>query len=183
MRSRLSSPAAVLAVVTLAGAGAAAAKDLRTAMIRVVPETDWKATPQAVAIVVENRATHADAAEFTAEFDKWLREALPRLKYTVDDKAATRLRFTIDAIDPGSAALRFAVGFGAGKSYLHGMVTVEQSSKVVGKLAFSARPKGTTMNFMAKEVAPSLVLKLHNGERDTELHEPNPPKDEKGKSD
>jgi hypothetical protein len=152
-------------------------------MIRVVPETDWKAAPQAVAIVVENQATHAEAGAFATEFDKWLREALPRLKYTVDDAAATRLRFTIDAIDPGNAALRFAVGFGAGKSYVHGMVTVEQAGKTVGKLAFTARPKGTTMNFMAKEVAPSLVLKLHNGERDTELHEPNPPKEEKAKGD
>jgi hypothetical protein len=40
-------------------------------------------------------------------------------------------------------------------------------------MQFTARPKGFTMNMMAKEVAPPLILKIKNGERDAELHEPN----------
>jgi hypothetical protein len=161
-----------LIAVALA-ASAAEAKDLRTAMIRLVPETDWKPQPQAVAVAVENRATHADAAEFATEFDKWLREAFPRLKYTLDDDAPTRVKVTIEEIDPGNAALRWTVGFGAGKSYIRGVVVVEEGGQEIGRLSFTARPKGVSMNGMAKEVAPPLALKLHNGERDTELHEPN----------
>jgi hypothetical protein len=162
-----------LALVLVFAAAAAPAKDLRTAMIRLVPETDWKATPQAVAITIDNRATHADAAQFTAEFDKWLRESLKRLDFEIDDAAPTRLAVVIEELDPGNAALRFAVGFGAGKSYVRGLVTVEEGGQTVGRLQFTARPKGVSMNGMAKEVAPPLILKLKNGERDTELHEPN----------
>jgi hypothetical protein len=168
----------VLLLAAFAVATAAAAKDLRTAMLRLVPETNWVATPGPVAVVVENRATHAEAAEFTAEFDKWLRESLRRLKFTVDDAAPTRLVIVIHELDPGNAGLRFAVGFGAGKSYVRGSVAVEQAGQAVGNLQFTARPQGFTMNGMAKEVAPAVVLKLKNGERDTELHEPNPPDEE-----
>jgi hypothetical protein len=174
MRTRFALPTLVLLFTATAAAG----KDLRTAMIRLVPETDWKPSPQEVAIVVENEATHADAAQFTTELDKWLREALTRLGFTIDDGAPTRVRFTIEELDPGSAALRFAIGFGAGKSYVRGLVTVEEAGKPVARLRFTARPKGATMSFMAKEVAPSLVLKIKNGERDGELHEPNAKEEE-----
>lgn len=154
-------------------ATAAQAKDLRTAMIRLVPETDWTPAPQAVAISVENQATHAEAAEFAAQFDKWLRWAFPKLDFTIDDSAPTRVRFVIEEVDPGNAALRFVVGFGAGKSYIRGLVTVEEKGKATARMQFTARPKGVSMNGMAKEVAPPLLLKIKNGERDAELHTPN----------
>jgi hypothetical protein len=178
MRTRFTLATLVLCLA----ATAATAKDLRTAMIRLVPETDWRPSPQAVAIVVENKAAHADAAEFTTEFDKWLREALKRLDFTIDDNAPTRVRFTIEELDPGSAGLRFAIGFGAGKSYVRGLVAVEEAGQPIARLQFTARPKGVTMNFMAKEVAPSLVLKIKNGERDGELHEPNAKEEEPAKN-
>jgi hypothetical protein len=164
---------AVSALLLSLAATATTAKDLRTAMIRLVPETDWRPSPQAVAIVVENKAVHAESAQFTAEFEKWMRESLARLDFTVDDKAPTRVRFTIEELDPGNAGLRFAIGFGAGKSYVRGLVTVEEGGSPIARLQFTARPKGFSMNGMAKEVAPPLILKIKNGERDAELHEPN----------
>jgi predicted TPR repeat methyltransferase len=107
------------ALLVLSCTGAAAAKDLRTAFIRLVPATDWKPTAgQALAVEVVSESAHADAAEFVKTFDATLREQLGLvLKYKIDDKAPTKLRIVIQEFDPGSAAMRFAVGFGTGKSY------------------------------------------------------------------
>jgi hypothetical protein len=161
-----------LALLALAAA-VAEAKDLRTAMIRLVPEADWKPSPGPVAVAVENQATHEKAAEFAQAFDKWVRQAFPELDHPLDDQASTRVRFVIEEFDPGKAALRWVVGFGAGKSYVRGVMTVEQGGKPVGELAFTGRPRSVSPDGMARELAPAVVLKLHNGERDTELHEPN----------
>jgi hypothetical protein len=164
---------AIFSLLVLA-AVAAAAKDLRTAMIRLVPETDWKpAAGQSVAVVVDNAATAEKAGEFAQAFDKWLRESLPRLKYPIDEAAGTRIHVTLEEVDLGNAALRFAVGFGAGKSYVRGRMVVEQGGKPVGVFTFTGRPRSPSPEAMARELAPAVALKLHNGERDGELHEPN----------
>jgi hypothetical protein len=166
---------APLAVLALALAASAAAKDLRTAMIRLVPQADWKPSPGPVAVLVENHATHEKAAEFTQAFDKWVRQAFPELHYPLDEQAPTRVHFAIEEFDPGKAALRWTVGFGAGKSYVRGSMSVEQGGRQVGTLAFTGRPRSISPDGMARELAPAVVLKLHNGERDTELHEANKP--------
>jgi hypothetical protein len=160
-------------------ASAAGAKDLRTAMIRLVPETDWQASPRPVAVTVETAARHEKASEFGAAFDKWVRWAFPELDYPLDDAAATRVRVTVEEIDLGNAALRWTIGFGAGKSYVRGRVLVEEGGATIGSFAFTARPKGVSPEGMAKEVAPAIVLKLHKGDRDAELHEPNAGTEEK----
>jgi hypothetical protein len=164
---------ALVALLLVAPAGA---KDLRTAMLRLVPDspaTDWKPEPHPVALSVEILASGEKTAEFGAAFDKWTRWAFPKLKYKLDDGSATRVKVIVDEIDLGNAGLRFAVGFGAGKSYVRGRVLVEEGGKPVGSFTFTARPEGFSPEGMAKEVAPIVVLKLDNHERDSELHEAN----------
>ena len=85
------------------------AKDLRTAMLRLVPaspETDWKPEPRPVALKVEVLATGEKTAEFGAAFDKWTRWAFPKLKYKLDDASSTKVRVIVDEIDLGNAGLR-----------------------------------------------------------------------------
>lgn len=67
--------------------------------------------------------------------------------------------------------MRFAVGFGTGKSYVGGSMTILEKGKEVGSFLYSSRPSNPGANLMAKQMAPGFALKIHNGERDTELHE------------
>jgi hypothetical protein len=163
---------ALTLAVSLGPAGPAAAKDLRTMAVRLVPQTDWRPVAgQALAIEVVDAADHEDAAEFAAAFHRELSEQLGKvLEYRVDDGAATRVRFEVQEYDPGNAALRFGVGFGAGKSYVGGAVTVTEGGEEKGSFMFSVRPELPGAAAMARTAAAPLALKLHNGERDAELH-------------
>lgn len=162
----------VTTLVLALAAGGAVAKDLRTAFIRLVPETDWKPVAgQALAIEVVSESTHEAAPEFVKTFDATLREQMGLvLKYKIDDKAPTKLRVVISEFDPGSAAMRFAVGFGTGKSYVGGSIIVLEKGKQVGSFLYSSRPSNPGATMMAKQMAPGFALKIQNGERDTELH-------------
>lgn len=162
----------ILALALVAGTTLAAAKDLRTAFIRLVPETDWKPVAgQALAIEVVSESTHEAAAEFVKTFDTTLREQMGLvLKYKIDDKAPTKLRIVVGEFDPGNAALRFGVGFGAGKSYVGGSITVLEKGKETGSFLYSSRPSNPGATLMAKQMGPGFALKIHNGERDAELH-------------
>lgn len=156
---------------------AASAKDLRTSTIRLVPtspESDWKPTPRSVAATVENLATGEKLAEFGAAFDKWTRYAFPKIKYKLDDAAPTKVKVIVDVVDLGSAGMRFAVGFGAGKGYVRGRVLVEEAGRQVGSFDFTARPQRYSLDGIAREIAPIVILQLDKGDRDGELHEPNP---------
>jgi hypothetical protein len=160
------------ALLVLATAASVAAKDLRTAFIRFVGESDWKPTAgQPLAVEVVSESAHEAAPEFIKTFDATLREQLGLvLKYTLDDKAPTKLRIVVQEFDPGNAAMRFAVGFGTGKSYVGGSVKVLEKGKEVGSFLYSSRPSNPGANLMAKQMAPGFALKLHKGERDPELH-------------
>lgn len=166
-------PAAFAALaLSLALAAPATAKDLRTMAVRLVPETDWKpAAGQAMDVEVVVSATHEDSAEFAAALDRELTEQLGRvLKYEVRDGAPTRLRVEVQQYDPGNAALRFGVGFGAGKSYIGGAITVVEGGQEKGTFMFSVRPDLPGVAGMARTAAAPLALKLDNGDRDAELH-------------
>jgi hypothetical protein len=175
-----SRPAAlpVLSTLLVLACGAPAlAEDMRTRSIRVVPELTWSASPGPIAVVTANESDHEKGPAFTADLAQWLTESFDRLDYEVRDDAETRFIATLEILDPGSAALRFGVGFGAGKSHVEGRVLVERAGEVVGRYRFSARPKGAGTNFPAKEVGPPLVLQITQGEADEALHEYKPKAD------
>lgn len=159
------------ALVALTTASIAPAEDIRTLAIRVVPDTLWDAAPTAVKVTFANNADHKKAADFTEKMGGWVETAFGKLDYTVSEDAAITFDFTVDQFDPGSAAARFAVGFGVGKSFVSGTATVRQGDEVLGSYRYSARPGGAGVKFMSKEVGPALVLQIHNKEADEKLHE------------
>jgi len=163
--------ALAVALVSLAAAVPAHA-DFRTRSVRIVPETDWKpAESQSLAIEVVSQSSHETSPEFVKALTKELEEQFGRvLKFTIDPKAKIKLRFVIVELDPGSAAKRFAIGFGTGKAYVGGDVEVIEKKKTIGKLTFSVQPTLPGVAAMARETAAPLALKIKTGERDKELH-------------
>lgn len=157
-------------MLSLCVAGAALA-DIRTKPIRLVHEVTWDAAPTTITVTGENLSDHEASAEFFRYMNEWIVDAFGRLDYTVQDDADVHFHWTLDVYDPGSAAKRWTIGFGAGKSYVQGTVTIERAGEVVGRYTFSARPKGIKPKGLAKEVGPILVLKIHQGGSDEELHE------------
>jgi hypothetical protein len=146
--------------------------DIRTRTIRLVPETDWSPSPsQSLAIEVVNHSSHAASEEYATLLKKELEEQFGLvLKFDVNPKAATKLRFEISDFDPGNSALRFGVGFGLGKAYVGGSVEVIEKGKTIGRLLFSVQPTLPGPPAMARETGAPLALKIQNGERDKELH-------------
>lgn len=149
----------------------AAAKDFRTAFVRVVPETDWKPEKsQAIALEVVNAAAHEDSGAFATALSPELTEQFGRvLGFTLDPKSPIKVKFTVSEFDPGKAALRLGLGFG-GKSYVGGEIEVRDHDKVIGRLLFSFQPTTPGAAAMARESASVLALKVSNGDRDKELH-------------
>lgn len=171
MRIRRELTVLMVSGAMLVGAVGAAAKDFRTAFVRVVPETDWKPVKgQAMAIEVVNGSENEKGGEFAGAFATELTEQLGRvLGYTIDPQATTRVKFTVAEFDPGNAGMRLGLGFG-GKAYVGGTIEVREKNKAVGSLLYSFRPNSPGASGMAREAAAGLALKLTNGERDTELH-------------
>lgn len=151
----------------------AAAADMRTKTIRLVPDQDWKPTPQPLRITGEVFASDEHAAELKESMDKWLRTGFEKLGYEISSDAPLELHYTIDYVDWGSRVRRLVVGFN--NSGIGGAVVFRLNGEQVGKFKFSSKLRGGigggSTNAMGKEVGPPLALKLHNGERDEELHE------------
>lgn len=152
-------------------AGAALAKDFRTAFIRLVPEQDWKPEKGAsLALEVATGARHEDAGEFAKALEAELVEQLGKvLGYQIDPKSSLKLKVEIAEFDPGNAGMRLGLGFG-GKSYVGGRIEVFEENRQVGSLLYSFRPNLAGAAAMAREGASGLALKLTNGDRDKELH-------------
>lgn len=171
--NRTAWPIALIAMLLLS-ATAASAEDIRTRTIHVVPSKQWKATNAATITVLPgtNKSDHKKSADFTEFMQGWMVKALDKLEYkTADEGGAVTFEYTVDVYDPGNAALRFGVGFGVGKGYARGTLTIKKKGRVVGKYAYSARLRGASTKGLAKEVGPALMLQIHNGDVDTELHE------------
>jgi len=159
-----------LLVLVLAGPAVAG---LSTKTIRLVPDQDWTPTAQPIRITGEVFATGAHAADLKASMDKWLRTGFEELGYEISSDAPLELYYTIDYVDWGSRVRRLAFGFN--NSGMGGAVIFRLNGEQVGKFKFSSKLRGGvgggSTNAMGKEVGPPLALKLHNGERDEELHE------------
>lgn len=147
--------------------------DLRTKTIRLVPDQDWTPTAQAIRITGEVFATDPHAEELKESMDEWLRTGFERLGYEISSDAPLELHYTIDYVDWGSRVRRLAFGFN--NSGMGGAVILRLNGEQVGKFKFSSKLRGGlgggSTNAMGKEVGPPLALKLHNGERDEELHD------------
>ena len=161
----------ILLAILIMFTGLAAAEDIRTLTVRVVPDTMWDAAPTAVRVQGINNADHAKSDAYSAQMNTWIEKAFTKLGYTVSGDADIVFEHTLEVLDPGSAAARFAVGFGVGKSFVEGRVTVREGETVLGQYSFSARPKGAGVKQMSKEVGPAVVLQIHNREADEKLHE------------
>jgi hypothetical protein len=163
----------LLLLVAMAPASASGG-DLRTKSIRLVPEKAWQAQPGP--IVVRGAAKDQDPklAELMPLLDEWIRKAFTELGYSVEAKAPLTFDYTIEEFDYGQQWKRMVGGFW-GAAYVRGTILVRRGNKEVGNYRFSTKPRGGvtagSLNSMAKEIGPPLVLKLTKGESDTELHE------------
>ena len=154
--------------------GSTAAEDIRTRTIRVVPSQTWTADTSGSITVAPGVANsdHETAAEFTHHMRDYMIEGLEHLDYTTRESGGDlTFHFTVDVYDPGKAWKRFAIGFGSGNGYVRGTLTIKKAGRTVGKYDYSARLRGRGTKSLAKEVGPTLVLQVHNGEADEELHE------------
>ncbi|HEV8631565.1 MAG TPA: hypothetical protein VGV61_14705 [Thermoanaerobaculia bacterium] len=162
------------AVVALLCVASAARADLRTKGIRLVPEKAWTATKGPVRVTHATELADPQAVEFGNLMDGWVRKACDRLHYPVADDAPVELHFTIDRFDAGSQAKRLITGFG-GQGLVVGTLVVRRGGEEVGRYRFSSKLSGGftggSVDAMAKEVGPPLVLKLTKGESDESLHE------------
>jgi len=159
-----------LAVVLLVLAATSAPADLRTRTVRLVADQDWNAEPTAIQVSLKVVPDDPQAQEFGTKMESYVRQAFEKLGYSVSDSAPLEVRFTIDEFDKGKWMKRYFKGDGI----ILGSVVVTSGGKTVGKFRYSSRLRGgitgTSLNMMAKEVGPPLVLKLNNGERDEHLH-------------
>ena len=164
-----------LGLVALFGAVAPTlAEDIRTRTLRLVPSKVWAMDTGLSYAVAEGKAIaeHEATAEFTGHMRDWMVNALDRLDFQTKEKGAdVTLRFSVDTFDPGKAWKRFAIGFGSGNGYVRGTVTIEKKGRTVGKYQYSARLRGGGTKSVAKEVGPTIILQLRNGDVDEELHE------------
>ena len=170
IRSNLKSLLIGTLLVTVASAAYAGA---RTKPIRLVPIQDWSLSPQPVAVSGELTVELEDPAEaekvdqLMASIDEWTVKAFKKLKYTVDEEAPLRYHYTLDYIDFGSAGKQLLIGAGAGRA--EGTIVLTKDGEEVGRFRYSAKVR--IFGSAGKQIAPPLVLKLHKGERDEELHE------------
>lgn len=152
----------------------ALAEDIRTRTLRLVPSKAWSMDAGATYSVAQGTANsdHEAAAEFTGYMRDWMVNALERLDYqTKDQDGDVTLRFSVDILDPGKAWKRFAIGFGSGNGYVRGTVTIEKKGRTVGRYEYSAKLRGGGTKSLAKEVGPTIILQLRNGDVDEKLHE------------
>ena len=163
-----------LALSILSGATVAHAGAL-TKPIRLVPQEglDWSGDPQPVAVSGELTIEYDDAdqaakaGKLKESMDQWTTKAFKNLKYTVDDNAPLKYHYTIDYLDWGSTGKQLLIGAGAGRA--EGTVVMTMDGEEVGRFRYSAKVR--IFGGAGKQIAPPLVLKLHKGERDEELHE------------
>ena len=168
-RSRLWVAVAMLLVPAAVNAGA------RTKPIRLVPQggLDWSASAQLIAVSGEVTVDFEDpkdaekVAGLKESMDKWTMKAFQKLEYTVDEGAPLQYHYTIDYIDWGSTGTQLMIGAGAGRA--EGTVVLTENGQEVGRYRYSAKVR--IFGGAGKQIAPPLVLKLHKGERDEELHE------------
>ena len=109
-RSRI--PVCIALITVLCAAVAAA--DMRTKPIRLVHEMTWDAAPTSITVVGKNNSDHEKAEAFFTAVNDWVKKGFEKLDYTVGDGGEVTFEWTLDIYDPGSAAKRWAVGFGAG---------------------------------------------------------------------
>jgi len=161
--------ATLLVLAALLGAGRADA-DLRTKTVRLVPDQAWQASPGKISLAVEVTAEGPEAEQFGTSLGDWVQKAFEKLDYTVSDGAPVEVRFTVDTFDKGKWVKRYLKGDGV----VLGTITIRAGGKTVGSYRYSSRLRGgfvgTSINMMAKEVGPPLVLKLTKGEQDEALH-------------
>jgi len=166
-------PAVFTAATLLLCSASPLAADLRTKSIRLVPDQDWRPSPQPVSVSSEVTSDDPHAAELREAMDRWFAEGLRKLGYDVQEDAPVEVRYSIDYVDWGSRVRRLVVGFN--DSGVGGTIVVTSKGKVVGRFRYSSKLRGGigggSTNAMGKEVAAPLALKLHNGERDDVLHE------------
>jgi len=164
---------AMVGVAGLLWASSPAAADMRTKSIRLVPDKDWKPSPQPIALSGEVLAADPHSADLKDSMDKWFTEAFQKLGYQIDADAPVKLHYTIDYVDWGSRVRRLVVGFN--NSGIGGTIVVKERGKEIGRFRYSSKLRGGvgggSTSAMGKEVAAPLALKLTNGERDQELHE------------
>lgn len=171
----LRTPALGLALFVLFSAIAPTfAEDIRTKTLRLVPSKTWTMDPALSYSVAAGKAVadHEATAEFTGHMRDWMVNALDRLDFqTKEDGSDVTLHFSVDLLDPGKAWKRFAIGFGSGNGYVRGTVTIKKKGKTVGAYEYSARLRGGGTKSLAKEVGPTIILQLRNGDVNEELHE------------
>ena len=163
-----------IAFAVLLGGLPAMAEDIRTRTLRLVPSKAWTLDTAATYTVAPGvaKAEHEATTEFTGHMRDWMVEAFDRLDFqTRDEGGDVTVRFSVDIFDPGKAWKRFAIGFGSGNGYVRGTVTLEKKGRVVGQYDYSAKLRGGGTKSLAKEVGPTIVLQLRNGDADEELHE------------
>lgn len=161
-----------IALLGLAGVlvAAAAHADFRTRTVRLVPDKAWQAAPAEIEVSVEVRAEGPEAEQFAASLEEYVQKAFEKLDYTVTEGAPLEVHFTVDTFDKGKWVKRYLKGDGV----VLGTITVRSGGGTVGSYRYSSKLRGglagTSVNMMAKEVGPPLVLKLTNGEEDEALH-------------
>lgn len=162
--------ASALALILATILAPAASADLRTRTIRLVAEQDWTPSPTSIQIALDVTADLSDAEQFSTSMRDYVQQAFEKLDYTVSDSAPTVVRITIDEFDKGKWVKRYLKGDGI----VLGTIEITSEGKTLGRYRYSSRLRGgivgTSVNMMAKEVGPPLVLKLTNGERDEQLH-------------
>lgn len=164
----------IASAVLFASLAPALAEDIRTRTLRLVPSKTWTMDDSLSYNVAagEAKADHEATAEFTGHMRDLMVDALNRLDFqTKDQSADVTLRFSVDIFDPGKAWKRFAIGFGSGNGYVRGTVTLEKKGKTAGTYEYSAKLRGGGTKSLAKEVGPTIILQLRNGDVDEELHE------------
>jgi len=165
----------LLFAVSMLSATGTAFGGAQTKPIRLVPEEgmDWSASPQPIAVSGELTVESEDpgnaekANKLKQSMDAWTVKAFQKLKYSVDEGAPLEYHYTIDYIDWGSTGKQLMIGMGAGRA--EGTVVLTMDGEEVGRFRYSAKVR--IGGSAGKQIAPPLVLKLHKGERDQELHE------------
>ena len=164
----------MVGIVFVATLASAARADMRTKTVRLVPEKAWTATKGPLRVSHDTALTDPKAVEFGERMDDWMVKAFEHLKYQVAADAPLDVHIDIDRFDFGSQAKRLITGFG-GKGLVVGTLVIKQGDQEVGRDRLSSHLSGGFMggsvDAMAKEVGPPLVLKLDKGEVDDALHE------------
>jgi hypothetical protein len=150
--------------------------DMRTKSIRLVPETNFEITPQPVTVSIKSKVEGEQVPELMAYLDEYIKIGFEKLEYPVQDNAKLNFELLVDYIDFGNSTKRLLTGgMIGGKGHIEGTITLTSGKKKVGVFRFSSRIRGgitaRSLKAMGKEIGPPLVLKLHSGDRDTDIHE------------